>query len=333
MITADYNTEVALGNVSGYSIDTTFGRNPKIDGNSTPEDVWNGGGSYTGFNAISGENLQVFSSNANDTGTVILSGTVTESSYTDIIDSGATFISSGVVAGDIIVNDTQGIWGSVLSVVSETDLTVTDMQDGATGEYENNINNTYRVVRATGTGAGLLEITNILDSDWNKVVPKFVVLKGTTPVITTGNFFRCNKAKVITAGSNKAALGNITGRQATTTANVFFFMPLGFNSTLVGVGSVPAGKTMLIKGINIGISRSGGLPGSATISLRVRPRGSVFDAVRVYEISTEGFLVEDIKGVIPLKQKTDVKSTVDSVSDNNTKAQCDYEYLFIDNNT
>jgi len=45
-----------------------FGRNPEVDINTTPEDIWNGGGNYTGQPVgFTPETVQVFSSSALDT--------------------------------------------------------------------------------------------------------------------------------------------------------------------------------------------------------------------------------------------------------------------------
>jgi len=59
--------EVAKGKVSGHSFIHKFGRNDNIDTNSGFEDIWNGGGIYTGFNATSAQILDVFSAHASDT--------------------------------------------------------------------------------------------------------------------------------------------------------------------------------------------------------------------------------------------------------------------------
>lgn len=75
-----FDQEVAEGLREGYAIRNKFGRNLDIDTGTVPEDVWNGGGLYTGFNATAAETLQVFSSDANDTAagsgarTVLLTG-------------------------------------------------------------------------------------------------------------------------------------------------------------------------------------------------------------------------------------------------------------------
>ncbi len=68
------------GQRPGYEIVNKFGRNDDIDTGSVPEDVWHGGGVYTGFPTGSPETIEVLSANANDTAdgsgarTVILQG-------------------------------------------------------------------------------------------------------------------------------------------------------------------------------------------------------------------------------------------------------------------
>lgn len=57
---------IAQGLIQGETIVNKFGRNPDIDTASTPEDVWNGGGEYTGFPS-SAETVNCVSSSANDT--------------------------------------------------------------------------------------------------------------------------------------------------------------------------------------------------------------------------------------------------------------------------
>ncbi len=59
--------EIALGKVAGHSIINVFGRNSDIDTTSVPEDVWAGGGVYTGFPTGAAELVTVTSSSVNDT--------------------------------------------------------------------------------------------------------------------------------------------------------------------------------------------------------------------------------------------------------------------------
>jgi hypothetical protein len=64
-LVGDFLTEVALGNVSNYEMGTKFGRNPDIDAGQT-EDVWNGGGDYTGHTLTSPETVDVVSDSTDD---------------------------------------------------------------------------------------------------------------------------------------------------------------------------------------------------------------------------------------------------------------------------
>lgn len=73
-----FGNRVKLGLIEGYSGGTKFGRNPNIavGGTGTAnQDIWAEQGTYTGFNATAGQNIEVFSSSANDEGTLVSSGT------------------------------------------------------------------------------------------------------------------------------------------------------------------------------------------------------------------------------------------------------------------
>lgn len=63
---ASFLTEIAQGKVGGHDFVAKFGRNSEINIASTPEDVWEGGGTYTGQPTGSPETVEVFSSDAAD---------------------------------------------------------------------------------------------------------------------------------------------------------------------------------------------------------------------------------------------------------------------------
>lgn len=62
--------KVAFGfdHITGASSNVKFGRNPDIDTATDPEDVWDGGGVYTGQPTGSAETVEVFSSSTDDDG-------------------------------------------------------------------------------------------------------------------------------------------------------------------------------------------------------------------------------------------------------------------------
>ena len=79
-----YFINVNEGNVVGVKPFSKFGRNSDIDTGSAPEDIWHGGGDYTGF-PLESETLEIFSDNSNDTDGGTGARTVTIS---NLMDSG-----------------------------------------------------------------------------------------------------------------------------------------------------------------------------------------------------------------------------------------------------
>lgn len=330
LLAADFGTEVSRNLYDGYSIQTKFGRNPDIDTGSTPEDMWNGGGEYTGFNAVADENVSVVSADNDDRGSLVSSGTATGGSSTTLIDSSATFISDGVAVGDIVLNDTQGIHGHITSVDGETSLTVFRMTDSGTSP-SNAVGDSYRIATAIDSGAAVLQLSNILSADFTEQTPVYVILNGTTAVTGFGSFCRCSRGKIVLAGSTGLNEGVITVNQAVTTANVFARIPTYGQSTICAV-TVPAGKIAVIKGLTTAITRTSGSAGSATVLFNTREFGGAWNAKRVYEAQTGAIINEKIEGGIIIPSGSDMKYTITDVSDNNTVAQGSFEYYLIDEN-
>lgn len=330
LLNSDFGTEVARGLYDGYAISRKFGRNTDIDTTTTPEDIYNGGSVYTGFNATSNENIAVVSSDANDTGSEVSSGTSTGGSATTIIDTAATFVTDSVVVGDVVLLDGSGYHGFVASIDSEIQLTVYVWINGNTENYEAVSGISYRVARATSTGAGVLRLSKLLNEDYEQQTTAYVILNGTSTVTLTGDYMRCSTGRVINAGASQHNEGSITVNQATTTANIFAVIP-PYGRTTIGASSIPKGKNAVMKSIQVGITRANGSLGSATVIMYVRERGSnSFTALQFYELSTSSPITRKLLGGDLLSEGTDFKFTVDNVSDNNTVAEVDCEYYLID---
>lgn len=97
MLSADLAMQRGL--VPGHVIVNKFGRNPDLDTGGV-EDVWNGGGVYTGFPTGAPEVFQAFSSSASDTGilTITYLEDFTSTSYktASVQLNGTTPVSLGV---------------------------------------------------------------------------------------------------------------------------------------------------------------------------------------------------------------------------------------------
>jgi hypothetical protein len=327
----EFGNEVVLGKRAGFEERLLSGRNSDIDTGSTPEDLWNGGGVYTGFQPTANEEISVVSSDVNDTGSDVSSGTATGGSETSLEDTGATFITDGVAVGDCLVNETKGSHGIVSNVVSETEVEVYRMEDfDPININTNDAGNSYRIVTATGTGAALVRIDPILDEDFVPQTPVYITLNGTTTVTTTGvNGFRYSFGQIIIAGSAENNVGEITANQAVTTANIMFVMPAGTGQTEVGAFTVPAGFRMLIKTVQVSLVRASGLAGSGTVYLQVIPRGGARRTRRVFEVSNSSGVEQELTGGIIIQEQTDVVWRCTNVSDNNSIIEADADFLLI----
>lgn len=249
IITADFGTEVDLGNIPGYSLTTKFGRNPDIDTASTPEDIWASGGIYTGHPLGSPETVEVFSSSSSDT--------------------------SG------------------------------------------------------GTGARTIVISGLKTSSSTAYEEETITMAGTLAATSVSTWWRINRAYVVTAGTAENNVGTITIRHATTTANVFGTIQPDTGQTLIAAFTVPALTTCIIKRVRVTLTRSSGTAGSANVTLRAREPGSVYRAIRSFELQTGPGISYTETGGAVLPAGTDIKLRVESVSDNNTIAESAFELLLI----
>ena len=232
---------IAEGLVVGHEQFDKYGKNDSIGTGTTPEDIWHGGGVYTGFPTGSAETLEIASSDANDT--------------------------------------------------------------------------------SAGTGARTVKITNLIDSTGAEAADVTVSLNGTTQVsLGAGTYTRCSRVIVLTAGSGGANAGTLTLRHTSTTANIFAVMPIGANQTFILAYTVPLGKTLYLHRINVQMSRLSGAAGTADVSFKARPFGTdgVFNTIISPTITDSSHYTFENNGYKIFTARTDIKFSVDSVSDNST---------------
>ena len=320
-IIQDAGLTISSGAVAESSDVHKFGRNPDIDVASGFEVIWNGGDEYTGQNATAAETLEVFSSSANDAGTVLSSGTATEGTATTLIDTGATFVTDGGAVGDVIIDDTQVDHG-IVTAITETVITVLKTHSDA----EFSAGDSYRLVTQASTGSPVVKLYQLLDGDFVAQPNEYIVLNGTTAVDTVGTYRRQTRANSH-GGTN---IGAITSRQKTTTANVMMVLPIGFNTTMIAAYTVPAGKKAFIDSWYVGLS--GKINANCVIRLMVRPVNDVYQIAEELALQGNGSsFVHRIyryhKG--PIAAMSDIKIMSDTDT-NNTSVAAGFDIILKD---
>lgn len=147
---------------------------PDLISTAGKEDL--GGGVFVGLTATL-QNAQL----AFERRTVLLeSGTVTTANPLPLqgkaillTDSAATFITNGVERGDIVHNQTDNSYSEVLSVDSETQLTVTVPSNGSDNDYQfGDSYEVYEMFQCNITGGNLVAIDDV-GSELDPVFPTF----------------------------------------------------------------------------------------------------------------------------------------------------------------
>ena len=125
---------------------------------------------------------------------------------------------------------------------------------------------------AAGTGARTVFVEYI-DSNYNSVTVT-VTMNGTTPV-AVGTGRHVNRGYVVTAGSNAAAVGNLTISSAAAGTPILARILATYNQTMSSIYMVPAGYSLYMKRLDMGI-QSSNANGTADVCLFFKPFGSVF---------------------------------------------------------
>jgi hypothetical protein len=318
---SNFILEVAKRTVSGHTQMNKYGHNEAVA--SGPEDVWGGGGLYA-FYFDTNQTVEAVSTDVDDVGSVPSSGTATGGSLTTLVDSGADFVGDGVAIGDVVINDTNGEWGTV-NIVAATTLTHTTMTNASTASPANNPNesgDTYRIATSADTGAGVIHIEGLTDSGggvWD-VATETIVMNGQTDVAITKTFVRLYRGFVLHAGSSSANEGDITVEvDATTNAGVF--ITTGDGQTQQAIYTVPSGKTgYFMKGyVGIGSRANPAASASAVFTWRARINNGatgVFAIKGQVEVMTTAnqFWIYEYGVPVAIPEKSDILIRCDSTS-------------------
>lgn len=148
-------------------------------------------------------------------GTSISSGTVTtiDATGNKLIDSGATFISDGVIEGASIINFTDQSVGTVLSVDSETQITLlTALEDGTDNQWDSSdIYKIWNIIQCEASGGNLTAV-DTLGVTIDSIFPTF----GTQIVRTSSSSATLQELTAIQYSSFNGGvtvdIANISGR-------------------------------------------------------------------------------------------------------------------------
>ena len=244
---SDYFLEISKGNIAGHTLMAKFGEVLDLPNTGVFEDVWDAGGQYVPPTVPRVHNID--SSDVDDVGNVLSSGTATGGSLTTLIDTGATFSTDTVAIGDAILNDTN-VEICAVTAVTETILTcagsIRSPNSGLVGN-PNESGDSYRIVTNGSTGASILHILG-LDENFLEI-EEFVILNGQSNVATSrggvdGVYIRQFRARVFGPGTT-AAEGTIEST-AVTDGTVTLQILGSNNQTLMAIYTCPADKICYI---------------------------------------------------------------------------------------
>jgi len=288
IISKDYFSQISEDNIPNHYPLAKFGQNAAVA--ATDEDIWDGSAVYVYLS--SGEILQVSSGDVDDQGDELSAGTADGGSVSTLIDSGATFASDGVAAGDLVIDDDNVQHGIVLSLTGETQinlvLPVETSLDGVA----------YRVINANDTGAAVVWIQG-LDDNYD-LLSEYVVLATAASVATVGTYLRIFRAKVVLAGSSGYNEGLISIKDNADTQLLAAITAL-MGQSLMAIWTVPDGFTAYLTNFYAATA----LAKATNVSIYVRAPGEAWQVKRTVNINAAA---RDFTYPFPLKitQRSDV---------------------------
>ena len=322
----DFYLEVAKGKIQQHTYVNKFGENHDIDTGTTPEDIWSAGGVYVPPTA--NRIHQIKSSSANDAGTLIGTYTSTTYSETQLIDSGATFITDGVSVGDVVVDDTSQDHTLVISIDSETQLTIENWHHNGSS----NLGNVFRIATAASTGAVFTHVRLGQQKDGTSLT-EFVLLNGVTNVPTVNTYFRMSRMHIHGVGTNKTNVGNITAT-ADTDATVTAYIEAGHSQTLIAFVHVPQGKTAYMTSYYASMYRGTKIADAmAQMQLMSNLWGADVETVEhAFSLgAASGSFVKEFKPPKKFTQGTDIWMRCIEVTDSDSEISAGFDIVMVDN--
>lgn len=181
---------------------------------------------------------------------------------------------------------------------------------------------------AAGTGARTLRISGLnATGDFQTEV---VTLNGTTPVVTTSQWLRINRALIVTSGNNNRNFnaGAITINQSVTTSVVFGILDAGLGALKAAVYTIPKGTAGVIRNVQVsGLRSTSSFSGVAGLYIKenaLAPRIELpagFSNTQVYNLKEEGGIY--------VPELTDITVRIMEVSVNNVAADASFEIYLL----
>lgn len=198
------------------------------------------------------------------------------------------------------------------------------------GQPENYTPETVNIVSSDvndtdgGTGARTIRIYGLETETSEFYTSEDLVLSGTSPVTSTKTWWRLNRAKILTGGSSKENVGDIS-ISATTSSHLFAVIPATFNQTNVAAFTVPAKHRMKVKYSGIEAIQSNGSAGAALCTLRARDPGSVYRTIKLMGTKPRA------EKIVPyiFDPGTDIKVHIEAIPSNNTLITAEIEFTLI----
>ena len=174
---------------------------------------------------------------------------------------------------------------------------------------------------AAGTGARTVQLEG-LDANFEELI-ETIILDGLNSVNTVGEFIRLHRMSVLTGGTFNGAIGNIIAENdGVTVAQIVN----GNNQTLMGVYTVPAGKT----GFVVFGKTSCGKAADSKIKFFIRMLGSVFNVQHTANIYQNSYDYP-FSAVPEVPEKTDIDVRAVSTNPSGFEVTIAFDAILVEN--